>query len=971
MTITVSDAWARMSRGMIPEIKMGQVSTWPDYPGSLCSKMDADQLGNKLGYSPDVYYGLPNGRDLVILGAPDPSLWGCGIEGQAWQTGTGLASGGLMDVRYSNATTTVWTITHELGHTFGLGHAGGLFANCNTDNWDGPFTRTDASYPGFCNVNQNVEYGDRANIMGSNGTIDKADLNGHQKYVLGLIQPGAGLIEATASADEQLFTIHDLHTSDLDLPQAIRMTADDPDGSGPCAAPVYDIGYDPALGGVRVLRVRIANDCGGRTLYSTAPETISWMTPEPPNQLRRYFLPGESQLTSSGKVQIKVVRADPVAGTATVSIRRTDVPGFSSLQVTSRNLAASNPMAATGGTLIGVVTTNQAGWSATSDASWVTVTSSGTTGQRLILSAEQNTTTDKRTATVTVRAGTETRTYTVVQNPGDPSLAGDCGATPVSYCTIDDVNTEVSSSIETAGDTDWFKFTAPAAGTYRFSSSQAPDNPVPSLTVDLLTPDGRTLVDGGAWMNGFTILAYLDAGQTCFLQVGSGSTGNYTVTATYSPRGIEVSPPYAELEAGQTHLTVTVRTGGDWEFKGGNWTTASPASGTGNTTVELTTEAHPTRTRIETLPFTASGLTATLNIIIPAGTAGNLSVAPPSLSAAAGGDSQTVQITTDGAWQLTTPSWVSASQTSGTGSTPVSLTIQENSTGQARTESVRVTGSGREASVAITQPAKPKPVETLSVDPATIDAAATGDTQTVRITASGDWIITAPSMGGTDWVTVSPLWGTGDTNVQITTKANTSGQPRTGYVTVTSGTMAATVTVTQPARTTLTLSTTAYNPGGGGGKTWVTVTSDSPWQAKAPDWIAVKPEQGYPNWMVVEVTANFTDTNRIGAVVVTAGDLTVTLWVNQPPGPRATFLSVPEKPRILPPGGGYFSSDVSTNGAWQATTEPWLTVSPSSGIGGAYLIIIAAPNTTGATRTTWITFTTGNQTARIPITQYG
>ena len=980
MTKLVSDAWARWSRGMIPEMKMGQVFTLPNYPTSLCSGKDPDLLKSVLGYSPDIYNGQPNGRDLVILAS---SLGNCGIEGQSEETGTGLSSGGMVTVRYYNVTGTAVTLAHELGHTFGLSHAAGIWGNCNTETWDGPFVSDNTGYPGFCNIDTSVTYGDSANIMGYSGMTTKddymntMDLNGHQKYLLGLIQPGAGLIQTTASADEQLLTIHDTRTSDLDVPQAIRMTADDPDGSGPCVAPLYDIDYDPTLGGVRVFRVPVTKDCGGRTLSANVPDTVSWMAPESPDNRRQYFLPGESQLTSSGKVQIRVVSADPTAGTATVSIRRTDVPGFSSLQVTSDNLATTNTVAATGRTLTGLVTTNQASWSASSDASWVTVTSSGTTGQRLILSAERNTITSMRTATVTVRAGTATKTYSVAQDPGDPSITDDCGVTPASACTLSELDAAVSGAIEIVGDVDWFKFTAPVAGWYKISSSMPADNPVTWVSAELLAADGRSIVSRILYATTFSVGAYLDAGQTAFLQAGSNSnTGNYTVTATYISGGIEVSPPYVEVPTGQNHFTVTVRASGDWTFTGNSYVSASPASGTGNTTVDVTTESNPIRARLTTATFNAAGKTATVKLWIGPGTTSKLAVSPPSLSAAADGDSQVVQIWTEDSWQLITPSWISASETSGRGSAYVTLAMQENGTGQERTGYAEVTGSGETVSVPVTQAAKPGPVETLYVDQPTINAAAGGDTQTVRITASGDWRIAAAS--GSDWVSVSPASGTGNDSVSVTTTANTSGQPRTGSITVTSGTKTATVTVNQLAATIVSFSLSAAEIGfsGDGGTQELRVSSNVAWRAYLFGYTPVTLSQMSGTGdatLTVTMPPNDTGYTRNDVLAFMAGGQAVAIIISQPARPKHpdNTLTLDTTAFDIDAGGGSRSVGVASSTRWHANGPDWITVDPEALSGSGSMKVAAAANLTGMRRMGIVSVTNGDQTVTLTVNQEG
>ena len=811
----VSDGWARMSRGVISEMKIGQVISAPNFPVATCPDVNFDAITAALGHSLDTYNGQPNGHTLVIVGG-DGSLLSCHRGGGSYP-GAGLSSGGIVSVAYATVSDAT-VIAHELGHSFGLAHAGTVSQLCNTDQWDGPFmTTTAVTDPRFCTVTYQDQYTDPYNIMGAVPIAD-SDLNGANKYDLGIIQPGAGLIQATPTANEQLFTLYDAHTQNPDLPQSIRMTVNDPGEVAGCANPVYNIDYDAALGGMRVFHDYTVNGCGTVTIDPDEGlhGTQAWTTLDASGKTRSYFLPGEYQTTASGKVQVKLVSIDKAAGTATISIRRTDSGGFSSLQITSANLAASTTIGAAGGTLIGKVTTNQATWSASINQSWATVTPSGKTGQRLMLSVPPNTSTQKRTLTMTVRAGTETRVFTVAQDAGNPSLTDDCGGGLTSYCTWNNPNTPISGTLETAGDTDWFKFTAPAAGMYQFNT-----NP----TTQVMTADGNPTA---------AKQAFLDAGQTCFLQVGSGTTEAYTVTATFDSTGIAVTPVYMAVPDGQSRQTVTVRTNGNWTFSGMKWVTASPSSGTGTTNVELTIQSNPD-------PFIRGGWatfqtpnlkSATVNLYQSPSQAPVLSVDQPSLTVAATGETKSVEITSHGPWQLTLPNWVSAYPSWGNGklaAQTVKLTIQPNNTGKTRTESVRITGiaSGLVAYISITQPSTAVQ-EILTVAPDSLDIAAGGDTQPVQVTASGKWTATGPS-----WVTASPPSGSGNTSVNLTTTANTTGQPRTDYVTFTSGSKTATVRVTQPAQaqTPLTVSPTQVNFPAAGGTQKLQLTADRAWFA--------------------------------------------------------------------------------------------------------------------------------------------
>jgi len=763
ITSTASNTWNRMSRGKVTGFQMGDVATIPDYPlDQFCRHtVDSARVTAALGRPADTYDGRPNGRALVIIGnAYEMTSGNCNTWG-GWTVtkGNGFATGGTIFVRYYNLTTGAQITAHELGHTFGLGHAGVVPTTCTTDYRDGPFT--DPSDPSGCGMDTAASYGDTANVMGT-GYADGLDINGYQKYQLGLIQPGAGLVRATpATTDKETITIRDTRTTSLTAKQAIQFSDDDPDGAGPCAAPLYDIDYDPGFGGVRIYHVATPGDCGMAMTGVNQPKTIAWMVPTGSSS-RTYFLPGESQLTASGNIRVKVASADPAAGTATVSIRRTEPEP--TLQVSSQDLSASTTVAAAGGTLTGTVTTNQASWSATSDQPWVTVTASGTTGQRIVVSVEANKTTTKRTAQVTVSAKTAVSTFVLTQ----------------------------------------------------------------------------------------------------------------------SPRA--VAP---------------------------------------------------------------------------------LSVAPTTLNAKSGADSQSVKVTTTEAWSVTGPDWVSTTTPSGRGNATVNLTIAANTTGKQRSGTVTFTANGQTAKVTINQPAAPV---TLSVNPVQLSPVAAGETQVVRITASGDWTVKVP-----DWVRVSPSSGKGNSSITVTSTANATGQARTGRLTITSGSKLASVTVAQPAMpqaVTLSLSTTSITSASWGTQQWVKVTSNGHWTVTAPNWMYVNPSSGDgEGWVSVSVYANDTGSNRLGQVVFKAGSQIATTWVSQSAQHAATYLETPISYMNAPVSGATVRIWFYTDGPWRITGPSWLHVSNASGTGSAAVDVHVDPAGPGVNRAAWLNITAGTKTAWILVVQ--
>ncbi|MDR2377851.1 MAG: hypothetical protein LBD70_00275 [Bifidobacteriaceae bacterium] len=185
-----------------------------------------------------------------------------------------------------------------------------------------------------------------------------------------------------------------------------------------------------------------------------------------------------------------------------------------------------------GGSVAATVTTNQSSWSATSSASWLTISSrSGSTGKAITLTAARNPTTAARSAVATFTAGGAVAEVLVYQ----PGAVDDHGSDPAAATAWDlAAAATVSGSLELGDDLDYFVFTAPASGSYRFVSD-ATGNVSGYLYNSAATRIAYNL-DSGPGYN-FQITHTLTAGQVYYLAIRNSSqstsnTGAYTISAT-------------------------------------------------------------------------------------------------------------------------------------------------------------------------------------------------------------------------------------------------------------------------------------------------------------------------------------------------------------------------------------------------------------------------------------------------------
>ncbi|MCL2470976.1 MAG: hypothetical protein FWF25_04460, partial [Propionibacteriaceae bacterium] len=166
---------------------------------------------------------------------------------------------------------------------------------------------------------------------------------------------------------------------------------------------------------------------------------------------------------------------------------------------------------------------------------------SGSGNGSVMVSLSANTSTLTRSAVLTFTtqssSGSQVTKMVTVTQTGVTPASDDCGSSTVSYCSWSSLSSAVSGSIQTSGDKDWFRFTAPSSGTWVFTASKPASGGLSDSIGTLYAANGSTVVatdddSGGNFQ--FKVQAVLTAGQVYFLEVKGyvTSVGNYTVTAT-------------------------------------------------------------------------------------------------------------------------------------------------------------------------------------------------------------------------------------------------------------------------------------------------------------------------------------------------------------------------------------------------------------------------------------------------------
>lgn len=378
------------------------------------------------------------------------------------------------------------------------------------------------------------------------------------------------------------------------------------------------------------------------------------------------------------------------------------------------------------------------------------------------------------------------------------------------------------------------------------------------------------------------------------------------------------------------------------------WITLSfGLSGTGDGTTGYTVQANPfTVSRTGTM--TIAGLTFT--VTQPGGGCTyTLSPTSANLPASAGSGTFSISVNSNSCpWTVSSANsdWLTVTSAStGAGPSTVRYSYLANTSTVSRTGSITL---GTQ-SFTVTQSGQCG----FTLNPVTNTLTAAGGTGSFTVTPSSTTCSWTAISNNADWLVVtSGSPGTGNGTVNYTAQPNTTGQQRSGTISVgNSG-----FTVVQSGSCSFTLSTGGLFFAAGGGSATFNVTTSCQWTPQtSASWINVTAPTGptLGNATVnFTVSANDTAQSRTGSINVG----TQNFVISQAGVTCAITLSVSTGAAPAAGTAGSISVGAVPGCAWSAVSgSPWLVLTSNSGTGNGEVLYTVQPNTTASARTAVVT----------------
>ena len=252
------------------------------------------------------------------------------------------------------------------------------------------------------------------------------------------------------------------------------------------------------------------------------------------------------------------------------------------------------------------------------------------------------------------------------------------------------------------------------------------------------------------------------------------------------------------IPGNNTQATLHINANCNWTIKEDiEWLSANPQQGSGSQNVTLvTTGINPSSTveRTGTIIITNNGSAEHRVTVTQQKASEVLEANVSTLTFAESKSYQDITITSNNEWRITGQTeWLYLNRYEGSGSATVRVNVEANSTSGEREAVLRITAnSGLYATVKVKQTGKSA---TLSLTPDNLSANPEGETKQLTVTCNGTWTATSSQ----SWARLDKTSGNGNATLTLTVERNESGATRTAIVTVTSGTLSSTCTLSQNA----------------------------------------------------------------------------------------------------------------------------------------------------------------------------
>jgi len=459
-----------------------------------------------------------------------------------------------------------------------------------------------------------------------------------------------------------------------------------------------------------------------------------------------------------------------------------------------------------------------------------------------------------------------------------------------------------------------------------------------------------------------------------------------TVTQAAGAPNLSISSSALRVQALSSTVGLNLNSNTAWAVTGIQpWLAISKNSGTGNEILSVTVSANQKISqRSAILVFSANGVADQTCTVTQEAATPTLTVTPQVFSVRALSDStKLIHISSNSTWTASSDqNWLVINKISGSGNEEFSFTTALNTSSIARTAkiSILVEGLGTKT-VTVSQDAP-----TLSLSATSVSVSPTVSSSILTVRSNTKWNVSSNQV----WLSVNSSTGQEEGTLSVTTTANKAALKRIGILTFSaSGLADQNFTVVQEAAATsfsvnqinLTMGVT------GSQNKIIEFTTNANWKVSSNQaWLSLGKSEGFVDGEKLN-TSNGLENQTI-AVATTNNDLATTRFAvisfsveglanqNFTVTQDAAAPTISISTQSLAFGASLSLTkpvSITSNANWTiSSSEAWLSLSKTSGLGNENLSIAASPNVSSIIRTATVTIkVAGLADKTISVTQDG
>ena len=508
------------------------------------------------------------------------------------------------------------------------------------------------------------------------------------------------------------------------------------------------------------------------------------------------------------------------------------------------------------------------GWSASTSATWVRLSpSSGVGVGNINIGVEDNPSTEKRNAIVTLKSSRYNKTASFNVEQAGTYLRID--TTSIGYFPL----SGGKRSVPVVSNAAWEISSCPSWITTSTKSGNAGNT-----SFDMEVKENKDLSRDG-------------------VIVIKNAALSYRINVIQSGVQLDLGKQTMSFTNAKGSDTFTIKSNSSWTVTSDkpSWCTVDQSSGSGNATIKVSVTANTTESSRDAIITVKAGNVSRQVKVTQA--ALQLKLSKETLSFTPNSGNNTFTITSNVSWTVTSnkTSWCTVDKSSGSNNATIKVSVTDNTSVSSRDAIITVKSGDVSKQVKVTQDGV-----TLTVSESSLSFTSSAGNKTFTITSNyASWTV---SSNQTSWCTVDKSSGsTTSSTIKVTVTANTSSNSRSATITVKSGNASKAVSVSQAGKATFTatMNTTNYKAEGDYWGLNVTASSSVSWTISRPTsdtWVHLGSSSNTSTkyngtgtasvWIYVD--KNSTSSKRYSTLTVSASGYTsITISISQEAGQSA------------------------------------------------------------------------------------